>query len=98
MPLLNGDSDEVMDDNISELVNAGHPEHQAVAIAYKVRSKVSAKLKRPTLHPSHPFNNAKAPDNRRAAPSFKPANVIKPFVAKTNPSMDFRGEKNGIKV
>ncbi len=34
--MLKGNSDEVRSANIRELRNAGHPEDQAVAIAYKV--------------------------------------------------------------
>lgn len=67
MPLLKGFSPEIRDENTQELLDAGHPEDQAVAIAQKVSLKGAKvkNLKRPTLHPKHPFNNAKAPDNRR---------------------------------
>jgi hypothetical protein len=35
MPLLEGSSDDVISANIAELIRAGHPRDQAVAIAYK---------------------------------------------------------------
>jgi hypothetical protein len=34
MPLLNGNSKEIISQNISELIRSGKPEKQAVAIAY----------------------------------------------------------------
>lgn len=35
MPLKHGSSDETIGKNIAELVRAGHPQKQAIAIAYK---------------------------------------------------------------
>lgn len=45
MPLLDGSSDDVISANIAELIRAGHPRDQAVAIAYKKagRSRVMHK-------------------------------------------------------
>jgi hypothetical protein len=71
MPLLPGSSREVISHNIGEMVKAGHPENVAVAAAYANARKHGdgdkhiASAKRPSLHAGHPFNNAKAPDNRR---------------------------------
>jgi hypothetical protein len=81
MPLLKGHSPEVIDQNIREMIDAGHPEAQAVAAAYREAGKSKrgheARLKntkhaakspnRPGLHPHHPFNSKKAPNNRRPA-------------------------------
>lgn len=39
MPLEKGSSKEVISSNIAELVNAGHEQKQAVAIAYKEAGK-----------------------------------------------------------
>lgn len=39
MPLLEGDDDETIRRNVAELVRAGHPEDQAVAIAYGVAER-----------------------------------------------------------
>jgi hypothetical protein len=71
MPLLPGNTPEVISHNIREMVQAGHPEKVAVAAAYAnarkhgAGEKHIANAKRPSLHEGHPFNNAKAPDNRR---------------------------------
>ncbi len=35
MPLMRGDSDAIVSENIAELRRAGHPEAQAIAIAMK---------------------------------------------------------------
>jgi len=35
MPLMNGNSDEIISENIAELRRAGHPEAQAIAIAMR---------------------------------------------------------------
>lgn len=45
MPLMKGRSKEVISENIAELRRAGHPEDQAVAIAYKVAGKSKDKKK-----------------------------------------------------
>ena len=42
MPLEKGSSDEVISRNIAELVKAGHPQDQAVAIAYKKAGRSNA--------------------------------------------------------
>jgi hypothetical protein len=39
MPLMDGDSPEIISENIAELVRAGHPQDQAVAIAYEHAKK-----------------------------------------------------------
>lgn len=71
MPLIAGKSPEVIQFNIREMRNAGHPENVAVAAAYANArkhgdgEKHARTAKRPGLHADHPFNNAKAPANRR---------------------------------
>lgn len=84
MPLLKGSSPEIQDENTQELLQAGHPEDQAVAIAYHASTKGAKvkSLKRPSLHPLHPFNNAKAPDNMKrafASPVAKPMAPMAPM-------------------
>lgn len=88
MPLMRGKSSEIRDENIKEMIDAGHPEDQAVAAAYRVSGEPMSQkkqgpkgipvpqLKRPTLHPAHPFNNAKAPDNRAKAPVVVPGGKL----------------------
>lgn len=44
MPLLEGSSEEVISANIKELIDAGHPRDQAVAIAYKKAGKSGGRL------------------------------------------------------
>lgn len=39
MPLEKGSSQKVISKNIAELVNAGHPQKQAIAIAFKSAGK-----------------------------------------------------------
>lgn len=106
MPLLRGNTPEVVSQNVREMVQAGHPENVAVAAALANAKKHGAgeahlKAKRPGLHPDHPFNSKNAPDNRRkvASPVPTPA-APKPFVAADHPGRDFRGEKvvNGVKM
>jgi hypothetical protein len=41
MPLLNGDTKEILSSNISELRHSGYPEDQAVAIAYSKAKRKS---------------------------------------------------------
>lgn len=73
MPLLKGKSTAIIHENIREMVRAGHPQEQAIAAAYKAAGRGKAGVrhlktaKRPALRPDHPFNNPKAPDNRRRA-------------------------------
>lgn len=43
MPLLNGNSNDIMSANIRELRNSGYPEDQAVAIAYSKAGKAKRK-------------------------------------------------------
>lgn len=50
MPLLKGSGPEVRSANIRELRNAGHPEDQAIAIAYKVAGEHKSKAKKPAKH------------------------------------------------
>ena len=45
MPLLDGSSDEVVSANIKELMKAGHPQKQAVAIALSKAGKKKKTLK-----------------------------------------------------
>ena len=47
MPLMHGHSKEVIAANIGELRKAGHPEKQAVAIAYKQARKARRMKKVP---------------------------------------------------
>lgn len=47
MPLLDGDSDEVVSANISELILSGYPRDQAVAIAYKKAGRARGEKKEP---------------------------------------------------
>lgn len=46
MPLMKGSSQDIISGNISELRRAGHPESQAVAIAYKEAGKSKKKGKK----------------------------------------------------
>jgi hypothetical protein len=46
MPLKKGKSDEIVSENIRELIHAGHPQKQAIAIALKTAGK-SRKKKKP---------------------------------------------------
>ncbi|MBP7074072.1 MAG: hypothetical protein KBA81_01650 [Rhabdochlamydiaceae bacterium] len=39
MPLKKGKSDEIVSENIRELMHAGHPQKQAIAIALKTAGK-----------------------------------------------------------
>lgn len=50
MPLLKGSSKEVISSNIRELMGAGHPQDQSIAIAYKVAGKAKEKRKSPHSH------------------------------------------------
>lgn len=71
MPLLPGKDPSVISHNIGEMLKAGHPEKVAVAAAYANArrhgdgEKHIVNAKRPSLHAGHPFNNHRAPDNRR---------------------------------
>jgi hypothetical protein len=47
MPLLKGHSKDVIAENIAELRRAGHPEDQAIAIAYKVAGKSTSTTTKP---------------------------------------------------
>lgn len=71
MPLLPGKDPSVIQTNIREMIQAGHPENQAVAAAYANArrhgdgEKHLREAKRPGLHAGHAFNSKNAPDNRR---------------------------------
>lgn len=71
MPLQSGSTRDIISNNISEMVDSGHPQKQAVAAA--LHKAYGPKLKRPTLHPEHPFNSKKAPDNRKRGVPALPA-------------------------
>jgi len=45
MPLMSGSSKEVISENIREMVNAGHPQDQAIAAAYDKANKGKKKKK-----------------------------------------------------
>lgn len=66
MPLLPGNDREIIAHNVREMLQAGHPEDQAVAAALHnagLSNKRVKPVKRPTLHPMHPFNGKSAPGN-----------------------------------
>lgn len=69
--LLPGKSPEVIAQNIKEMCAAGHPENVAVAAAYANARRHGGgerhltRAKRPSLPEGHPFNNHRAPDNRK---------------------------------
>jgi hypothetical protein len=42
MPLLNGHTQNIIDSNIKELIQAGHKQNQAVAISLKLANKSRA--------------------------------------------------------
>lgn len=46
MPLKCGTSRKVLEENIREMIRAGHPRDQAVAAAYRKRRECMAKKKR----------------------------------------------------
>lgn len=45
MPLLKGSSKEVISENIREMVNAGHPQKQAIAASMRQAGKARPKAK-----------------------------------------------------
>lgn len=47
MPLLKGKSKKIVSENIREMVNAGHPQKQAVAASLNQARKSGAKSKKP---------------------------------------------------
>jgi hypothetical protein len=47
MPLKKGSSKKVIGENIGELIKAGHPKDQSVAIAMNVAGKSKPKAKKP---------------------------------------------------
>lgn len=55
MPMATGSSDAVIAENIREMVNAGRPQDQAIAAAYRMagksRKKKKSSAKRPTNAP-----------------------------------------------
>jgi hypothetical protein len=51
MPLIKGSSKEIIGSNIAELRKAGHPENQAIAIAYSKAGKGKKKKTVPTSKP-----------------------------------------------
>lgn len=54
MPLSKGSSSAVISENIREMMNAGHPQDQAIAAAYRMAGKSKKKRKKPS--PSRPTN------------------------------------------
>lgn len=55
MPLMDGDSDDAVSYNISELRHSGHPENQAIAIAMnKKRQAKKRKSGMKTMKPTRP--------------------------------------------
>lgn len=46
MPLQSGSSDKAISANIAELIRAGHPHDQAIAIAFKKAGKSNSKDKK----------------------------------------------------
>lgn len=55
MPLMKGSSPEVISENIREMVNAGHPQDQAIAAAYANAGKSrKGPRKRKVRAPSEP--------------------------------------------
>jgi len=46
MPLMKGTSPDVISENIREMVNAGHPQDQAVAASYRMAGKGRKKKKK----------------------------------------------------
>lgn len=81
MPLLPGNHPAIVQHNIREMLQAGHPEKVAVAAALSNADKhgngdKQLKLKRPSLHAKHPFNRAKAPANRRAPSTIPPTPAV----------------------
>lgn len=55
MPLKEGSSDKVISENIRELVNSGHDEDQAIAIAYKNAGRSKKKKKSVCPHCNRPL-------------------------------------------
>lgn len=57
MPLIKGSSSATISENIREMMNAGHPQDQAIAAAYRMagksRKKKKASTKRPDNMPVH---------------------------------------------
>ena len=57
MPLLKGNSNEIISANIRELVRSGRPQKQAVAIAYSNARKSRAAKARVTRTPRKPADD-----------------------------------------
>lgn len=57
MPLKSGSSKETISNNIAELVNAGHPQQQSIAIAMKEAGKSNDGY-RSQLQPVHDMSDA----------------------------------------
>lgn len=55
MPLMKGSSSATISENIREMMNAGHPQDQAIAAAYRMAGKSKKKKK---------ASSAKNPTNR----------------------------------
>lgn len=68
MPLEKGSSREVVSENIREMVNAGHPQKQAVAAALNEARRSGADI--PAPHPKHAFDSAR-PAGRPRLPKPK---------------------------
>jgi hypothetical protein len=73
MPLMRGNAPSVVDDNISEMVNAGHPEDQAVAAAYRMSGPRPPKVKAPKPLQMPKIKMAKLPSKKGLARPTLPA-------------------------
>jgi len=87
------------DQSIAAAYREAGMSRKATSVGQKVAAKVRERhpappamnhgdhLKRPTLHPKHPFNNDKAPDNRKRGKSALPeAKMSSPDVRVPHPN------------